>query len=161
MSSAAAQDRLLTFELAGSLYALPIVGVLEVAEAAPLSLVPTLPIEIGGVVNHHGDALPVLSQSALLGVSEGTKPAAQLVVVTDGSEGDGSRLGLPVDRVIGLAPGKPAQALGGGPIAERRNLGGRMVNVIDPQRLLARARELIANASAAGGATAPPRGGNF
>lgn len=160
MSASSTQDRLLTFELAGSLYALPIVGVLEVAEASPLSLVPTLPLEIGGVVNHHGDALPVLSQSALLDVPEGTLPAAQLVVVTDGSEGEGSRLGLPVDRVIGLAPGKPALARGGGPIAERRNLGGRMANVIDPQRLLARARELIGTASAAGGAHAPTRVGD-
>ncbi len=158
MSASSTQDRLLTFELAGSLYALPIAGVLEVADAAPLALVPTLPFEIGGVVNHQGDALPVLSQAALLEAPASARAAAQLVVVTDGGEGSGSRLGLPVDRVIGLAPGRAALARGLDPVAERRNIGGRMANVIDPQRLLARAREVIATATAAAGA-ARPRGG--
>ena len=40
-------DRLLTFELGGMLYALPISGVLEVAEALELACVPTLPPSLG------------------------------------------------------------------------------------------------------------------
>ena len=30
----------------------------------------TLPAEVGGVMNHHGDALPVLCRGALLGCDE-------------------------------------------------------------------------------------------
>ncbi len=62
-------ERLLTFEIAQSLYALPISGVVEVAEVDDdLAAIPTLPAEVGGVINFHGDALPVLHARALLGV---------------------------------------------------------------------------------------------
>lgn len=157
--SALVTDRLLTFELAGSLFALPVAAVLEVADAAPLAAVPTLPLAVGGVVNHHGDAVPVLSHSALLELppSEATPP--QLVIVSDGREGHALRLGLPVDRVIGLAPGRPAQSRDRDPIAERRNLGGRLLCVIDPQRLLARALELISSSQLAGARAPALRGG--
>jgi chemotaxis signal transduction protein len=152
-------DRLLTFELAGSLFALPVAAVLEVADAEPLAAVPTLPISVGGVVNHHGDAVPVLSQSALLDVAASPAAPAQLVIVSGGAEGEGLRLGLPVDRVIGLAPGRPAQSRDRDPVAERRNQGGRMLCVIDPQRLVARAHELIATSQLSGAAAAPARAG--
>ena len=67
MSAAPDQaDRLLAFELAGTLYALPIADVVEVTDVGPLSAVPMLPITVGGVVNHHGDALLVLDGPTLL-----------------------------------------------------------------------------------------------
>ena len=76
------QDRLLAFEVAGSLYALPIGCVVEVAEVAPLACIPTLPERVGGVMNHHGDALPVIQRGVLLGVDEDSlaEPAHVLAV---------------------------------------------------------------------------------
>ncbi len=88
MSAAAvmstADERLLTFELAGALYALPIDGVLEVAEASRVTCIPTLPMKIGGVINYHGDALPVMRCSSLFPVDESELcEPTHVLVVTD------------------------------------------------------------------------------
>ncbi len=135
--------RLLTFEVGAGLYALPIAGVLEVVEAGELVCVPTLPLGLGGVVNYHGDALPVLHCAALLEieVERPAKPEHVLVVSPRGTR-SGS-LGLPVDRVLGLVDGRAVPARGSDPVAERRSLAGRLASLLDPARLVARARELI------------------
>lgn len=136
-------ERLLTFEVGGALYALPIVGVLEVTELKRLSCIPSLPSQIGGVLNYHGDALPVIHRFPLLGVDEeGLPEPQQVLVLTERSTGS-ARLGLPVDRVVGLVDGAAAASRGPDPIAERRPIGGRVANVLDPKRLVARAREVI------------------
>ena len=44
---------------------------------------------------------------------------------------------MPVDRVLGLVDGVGVAARGADPVAERRPIGGRVVSVIDPQRLVA------------------------
>ncbi len=137
------ERRLLSFEVGGARYALPISGVIEVAEFGSLACIPTLPLEIGGVINHRGDALPVVRHGSLLDVerAESSDPTHRLVV-TDRPTG-GTRLGLPVDRVVGLVDGDPAVGSGSDPVVERRPIDGRVAGVIDPQRLVARARELI------------------
>jgi chemotaxis signal transduction protein len=137
------EERLLTFEVGRSLYALPIAGVIEVAEVGPLACIPSLPVHIGGVVNHRGDALPVLRRASLLDVDEAALPEpAHVLVVTDRATG-GARLGLPVDRIVGLVDGAAAVARGGHPVAERRPIAGRVANVLDPKQLVARAQEVI------------------
>jgi len=137
-------ERLLTFEIGGSLYALPISGVVEVTEVEEgLAAVPTLPAEIGGVINFHGDALPVLRSSALLGVgSSAPKTPAQVVVVTDRPT-EKARLGLPVDEILGLVNGPRATARGTDPVAERRSIDGRVANILDPKRLVGMAKSVI------------------
>ncbi len=138
-----ADQRLLTFELAGSLYALPIDGVLEVAEATRMTCIPTLPTQIGGVVNYHGDALPVVRCSSLFPVDESKLCEPSNVLVVTDRAGDAPRLGLPVDRVLGLVDGQAADALPADALWERRSIEGRLANVIDPKRLVAQAREVI------------------
>jgi len=139
----ACEERLLTFEVGRSLYALPIAGVIEVAEVGHLACIPSLPVHIGGVVNHRGDALPVLRRASLLDVDEAALPEpAHVLVVTDRATG-GARLGLPVDRIVGLVDGAAAVARGGHPVAERRPIAGRVANVLDPKQLVARAQEVI------------------
>ena len=66
---------LLTFDVGGSVYALPISCVLEVAEVDGVACIPTLPPQVGGVVNHHGDALPVVLRSPLLALDEEKRDA--------------------------------------------------------------------------------------
>ena len=51
MTAPRSHERLLAFELAGGLYALPIACVVEVGEVEPLACVPTLPPALGGVMN--------------------------------------------------------------------------------------------------------------
>jgi chemotaxis signal transduction protein len=136
------EERLLTFEVGGSPFALPIAAVAEVTEVGRIAAVPTLARGVAGVVNHHGDALPVLAPGALLPVAPPLPPARHLLVLARSPE-DGSRFGVPVDCVGGLVDGEPAAALGDDPVAERRPLDGRVVSVLDPGRLLARALEVI------------------
>jgi chemotaxis signal transduction protein len=140
-------ERLLTFEIGTSLYALPISGVVEVTEVEEnLASIPTLPPRLGGVVNFHGDALPVLHSGALLGVEgDAPKTPAQIVVVTDRPT-EQARLGLPVDEILGLVNGPRAIARGADPVAERRSIDGRVAKILDPAQLVAKAESVIENA---------------
>jgi chemotaxis signal transduction protein len=146
-SDALSDERLLTFEIGSSLFALPISGIVEVTEVEEeIAAIPTLPAPVGGVINFHGDALPVLRSAALLGVEGGQpKTPAQVVVITDRPT-EQARLGLPVDDILGLVNGSRATARGADPVAERRSIDGRVAKVLDPARLVARAESLIEQA---------------
>jgi chemotaxis signal transduction protein len=137
------EDRLVTFEGGGSVYALPIASVIEVAEAEPLACIPTLPSQIGGVINYHGDAVPVIHRPSLLDLDETELPDPKHVLVLGEGVTGGACLGLLVDRVVGLIDGSAAAGRGPRPVAERRPMDGRVVNVLDPERLVARARHVI------------------
>jgi chemotaxis signal transduction protein len=138
----AAERRLVLFEVGGSAYALPIADVLEVAEWAAVSAIPSLSPSIGGVVNHHGDALPLLSREALLDAPAAPdEPESLLVLGASGVES--GRLGVPVDRVIGLVDAPVGPPVGEGIVVERRPVRGRIVAVLDAARLLERAARVI------------------
>jgi chemotaxis signal transduction protein len=140
------EGRLLTFAVGGGIYALPIASVLEVTEVGASACIPTVPPGKAWVVNHHGDALPVVRSSALLDLAEASVPApAHVLVITAGSAGSAG-FGLPVDRILGLVAGTAAAARDREPIAERRPLDGRVANVLDAGRLVAKAREVIEQA---------------
>lgn len=135
------EGRLLAFELGGTLFALPISGVVEVAEASRVAPVPMLPRASFGVVNHHGDALPVVFGSVLLEFAAASAPSHLLVLAGDPDDPD--RYGLPVDRIVGLVPGEAKPARGADPVAERRPHEGRVMSVLDPRRLLTKAAQLV------------------
>ncbi len=138
-----AEDRLLTFEVAGDLYAIPIAGVLEVADAGRMTCIPTLPMSVGGVINYHGDALPVLNCSSLFEVNESELGEPSSILVISGRAGESARLGIPIDRVLGLVDGAAAAMSGAKVVAERRSIQGRVASVLDPQRLVSQARDVI------------------
>jgi len=135
-------ERLLAFELGGYLYALPITAVAEVAEVGAVAAVPTLDGTIGGVVNHHGDALPVVFGDALLEAGGESQTPEHLLVLGENSD-DPDLYGLPVDRIWGLVDGPGVSAVGTEVVAERRPIEGRMVNVLDPVRLLEHAGRVV------------------
>jgi purine-binding chemotaxis protein CheW len=136
-------ERLLTFEIAGELYALPIGGVHEVAEVGQMTCIPTLPTRVGGVMNYHGDALPVVRCSSLFEINESRLSDPRNVLVVTDRSGDVARLGIPVDRVLGLVDGSAAETMEASQVAERRSIQGRVANVLDPPRLVAHAQEVI------------------
>lgn len=137
-------ERLLSFEVGGTVYALPIADVSEVTEVDRLAAVPMLPPPIGGVANHHGDALPVVHRRPLFGVPENRDlPDPQHLLVLAKDPDDPNRYGVPVDRILGLVDGPGAHSRGDEPVAERRPIDGRLVSVLDPRRLLARATQVI------------------
>jgi chemotaxis signal transduction protein len=140
---AGGSDRLLTFSVGGAIYALPIASVLEVAEAGGSACIPTVPASSAWVMNYHGDALPVVRSADLLELDPASVPAPEHVLVITTRQASTPSLGLPVDRILGLVDGAGAAARDRGPIAERRPLDGRVANVLDAQRLVAKAREVI------------------
>jgi len=149
-------DKLLAFAVADCLYALPIEVVLEVAEADRATCVPGVQGEIAGVMNWNGDPLTLVASDLILGAEtqrDDERPAVrgvlrdQILVLAD--RGDESpRIGLPVDRVQGLISGRTASARSTTLIVERREVGGRIVAVLDPHLLVLRAGEIIERAVA-------------
>ncbi len=152
----ASDERLLTFEVGSTMYALPIEAVHEVAEAKQLSCVPGLPVAQAGVMNWSGEALPIVANHLLLAIDEpasdveSTEPrdAAGIVdehvlVVAERSDAP-ARLGLPVDKVVGLVDGGRRVARGQRLVQERRPIEGRVVHVLDPRELVARAGRIVA-----------------
>ena len=136
-------ERLLTFVVGGAVYALPIASVLEVTEAGGDACIPNVPAVTARVVNYHGDALPIVRSAGLLNLDEASVPAPEHVLVITTGATSTPRVGLPVDRILGLVDGPGASARDHEPIAERRALDGRVANVLDAHRLVARAREVI------------------
>ena len=139
----AVEERLLTFEICGSLFAMPITGVLEVAEPSAAACIPTVPAAVARVMNFRGDALPVVRRERLLDLAaEPAGEPAHVLVVTD-RRSPVPRFGLDVDRVLGLVDGLAPASRDGSVVAERRPLSGRMASVLDPARLVARAKEVV------------------
>jgi len=154
-----AGQRLLTFEIGAAVYALPIADVLEVAEVAPMACIPTLSRQVAGVVNHHGDALPVMSREALFELNTGELPEPQHLLVIGERPADAGRLGLPVDRVLGLADG-PVAGRATELVAGRRPIDGRVVHILSTAHLFARASQAIEGAvDRASGRIGPGQGG--
>lgn len=141
------EEKLVTFEVGGGVFALPICDVLEVVEVGRAALVPTLPREVGGVVNHHGDALPVLASGALFEASGAAPGRPRHLLVLAGRPGDAAgKLGLPVDRILGIVPGRAGATRDPSGVVERRPMDGRVVSILDTRRLLERAAATIARA---------------
>lgn len=155
----AGDERLLTFEVQGTIYALPIAAVHEVAEAKQVACVPGLSVAEAGVMNWSGEALPIVANHLLLTAHEAEDgedvPEAapgrpgivgeHVLVVAERAEAP-ARLGLPVDRVVGLVDGGPRVARGQRLVQERRPIEGRVVHVLDPRELVARAGRIVAKA---------------
>ena len=154
-------DRLLMFVFDDVRYALPIAWVVEVAEKDRVTGVPSLLLPIGGVMNWHGEALPLVATELLLGRDRGEAGATpfgaattvgyaqdQVLVVAE-KPGSIARLGMPVDRVIGLVAGQgyDVRNKGEGLVVERRPVDGRIVHILDPVALVARGAEVIESAT--------------
>jgi len=130
-------DRVLVFEVGGIAWALPIADVREVADLPPLCAVPTLPALLAHVTNHRGDALPVVTPTVVLDVREDRLPPATQLLVIGGSGDEPGRLGIPVDRVLGLARAPQGRRPREGVVRARGTLDGRMLRVLDAAQLLA------------------------
>ena len=112
-------------------------------------------------MNWHGEALPLIATELLLGRDRdeaGATPfgaattvgyAQEQILVISGAPGSSARLGMPVDRVVGLVDGggegvhHPGESL----VIERRPVDGRIVHILDPVTLLARGGEVVESAT--------------
>jgi len=93
-----ADERLLSFSVAESTYAVLANGVREVTRRPPLTRVPQGPDSLVGLMNFHGTAVPVVRMSALLGLPSRPDGNAARVVVY----GESQPVGLLVDSVLNL-----------------------------------------------------------
>jgi chemotaxis signal transduction protein len=92
------RERTLVFCVGSERFGLPLVMVVEVFELnSPLMSVPGAPEWIAGVINHHGQVVPVLRMSAFLDASSPQEPE-QIILV----ELSGESLGLAVDQIEAL-----------------------------------------------------------
>jgi len=137
------ENRLLTFEIGGSLYAMPIEGILEVTERGVEACVPTVPMGVASVINYRGDALPVVRREQIFELDGAEVSCPEHVLVVSDGPTYAPRLGLEVDRVVGLIDGERPSLRGSEMISERRPIDGRLTHVLDPARLVARARDVI------------------
>ena len=142
-SLAGTHQRLLSFEVGGSVYAVPIADVAEVTEPGRIVAVPTLPLLVGGVMNHQGDALPIVHRSVLFEVDVERLAEPRHVLVLARTPEDRGTLGIPIDRILGLVEGAGGVARGADAVVERRPIDGRVVSVMDARRLFERAAKAI------------------
>ena len=129
----------IVFALGSARYAVELRWVREVVTLGFVTAVPTAPPALGGVCNLHGTILPVLDVAALLDLPAG--PAARQ---GDGAlviEAEGMICGLRVDQVDHVASLYET----GGAVVDAT---GRPLTLLDPQRLLRRALELVTSSVA-------------
>lgn len=124
----------IVFAIGAARYAVELRWVREVVTLGFVTAVPTAPPALGGVCNLHGTILPVLDISALLDQPPGP-PARQ----GDGAlviEAEGITCGLRVDQVDHVASLFEDE----GAVVDS---AGRPLTLLEPQRLLRRALELV------------------
>ena len=113
--------------IAGEQYALPVDGVLEVAELGDVTPVPGAPPSVLGVRNLRGQLIAVVDLAALFGL-EGDGPRERIVITEDGDR----RAGLAVEAVLDVeSVPQPIEAaeseyLRGAVLAD-----GQLVGVVD------------------------------
>ena len=89
--------QLLTFELAGAPYALPVECVREIVRIRPITPVPRVPEDVRGVISLRGEIVQVVDLRRRLGLEPIDPSRRSRVIVVRG--GDGRVAGLLVDAV--------------------------------------------------------------
>ncbi len=146
MVSGEGPTRIILFEVGSERYAFPIADVLEVLENREPAGIPTLSPEVGGVVNHHGETLPVIGTGALFD-EVGDARAAEHLLVLGGAGSDTGQLGIPVGHVLGLADAPVETGVAPDFVRCRVTIEGRVVAILDASRCLARAEARFAEAA--------------
>ncbi|MCH2185631.1 chemotaxis protein CheW [Myxococcota bacterium] len=127
MKTVSSPGQWLAFEIGSAQYALPIDSILEIeGPGRQARCVPGLPMDSVAVMNWHGSALPVVS-SHLLFSSEAERDTverkalpvrstrwseAHILVISE-PDGEMPRLGLPVERILGLLDVPPSDGMPG------------------------------------------------
>jgi purine-binding chemotaxis protein CheW len=127
----------IVFAIGAARYAVELRWVREVVTLGFVTAVPSAPPALGGVCNLHGTILPVLDVASLLDQPSGPPPRQG-----DGAlvlEAEGVVCGLRVDQVDHVA----SLLETGGAVVDA---SGRPLTLLDPQRLLRRAIELVGSA---------------
>jgi chemotaxis-related protein WspB len=142
--------KVLVFHIGRERYALPLTAVLRVLPVARLKPLPGAPHYVPGLLDLHGEPVPVIDLSRLAGSPpDAVRFDTRILLLDVAAAGRVRRLGLKAEHVAGVAsieaalrdggvvaaPWLGAVAPGGGD--DGRADGGGMLQLIDPDRLLA------------------------
>lgn len=134
-------QQVMTFRLGEESYGLEIAKVSEIVEHTLLTLVPRAPSWVEGILNHHGRIVMVMNLSSFFELPAGTD-ALKRIAVLDSSSGDiGFLLNDPIEVVSEWETAGESAASGefskGKFIGRMLVSGGRVINLIDVERLAA------------------------
>lgn len=146
-AASAATEQYLTFELAGELFAIPILAVQEIRGWEPVSRVPRAPPYVLGVINLRGAVVPVLDLRSRLSIEcrETTSTTVVIVVRIESSAAGIVTVGCVVDAVsdvsnVGSESIGPAPAICGSVdshfLRGVSSLEARLVMFLDLTRLI-------------------------
>lgn len=104
-AAGAATEQYLTFELAGELFAIPILAVQEIRGWEPVSRIPRAPSYVLGVIDLRGAVVPVVDLRARLSIErrETTSTTVVIVVRIESSAAGNVTVGCVVDAVSDVA----------------------------------------------------------
>lgn len=113
--------------VAGEQYALPVDGVLEVAELGDVTPVPGAPSSVLGVRNLRGQLIPVVDLATLFGL-DGDTPRERIVIAEAGDR----RAGLAVESILAVEPvSQPTEAAASAYLRGAVLADGELVGIVD------------------------------
>ncbi len=152
---------LLSLRLGDALYALPVEAVAEVLPALPVEPVPGCPEFIRGVIFVRGHLIPVLDAAERLGLKGHRRAPDPHIVCLRTKD---RYIGLEVDEALDLMDVTGRTPLPAGEVGAREGflaglleLDGKVIRVLDPERIVAR-DEAARLAALPGTASAPAAG---
>lgn len=132
-----------TFQLCGQCFGLPVEVVREVAPIAWLDRPPQTPSLVHGVLNLGGKAVSVLRLDRLLGLADGRYDLDASILIMREDESDGASFGLLVEHVDGVRAadlftemGSADQGSFNACLANQLDLGGQVVHLLAWRNLL-------------------------
>ena len=135
--------KVLVFHIGSERYALPLAAVLRVLPAARPKTLPGAPGYVAGLLDLHGEPVPVIDLSRLAGSpADAVRYDTRILLVDLPVAGQLRRLGLQAERVAGVealadAPLDPGVLAAPWLGAVARGAAGGMLQLIEPAHLLA------------------------
>jgi chemotaxis-related protein WspB len=134
--------KVLVFHIGGDPYALPLAAVLQVLPVARLKALPGAPDYVPGLLDLHGEPVPVIDLSRLAGSpADAVRYDTRILLVEVEAAGKLRHLGLKAERVAGVS--EIGGALADSGVAAAPYLGQvapgtqGMLQLVEPGRLLA------------------------
>lgn len=134
--------KVLVFHIGPERYALPLAAVQRVLPAAHLKALPGTPPYVAGLLDLHGEPVPVIDVSRLAGIpAEALRYDTRILLVEVPAAGGMRRVGLLAEGVAGVStldgPAMDAGVVAAPWLGRVASGGAGMLQLLEPERLLA------------------------